>query len=97
MKNKDKQEALVEVQENVLPETSKVAIEQAEKPKLAPNHFIVRNKENKDVYIQITQGAFEQLKEFWEIVEDEKEIEKGISTLIGVDNTGYISKDCSTC
>lgn len=97
MKNKDKQETLVDVQENVLPETSKVAIEKAEKPKLAPNHFIVRNKENKDVYIQITQGAFEQLKEFWEIVEDEKEIEKGISTLIGVDNTGYISKDCSTC
>ena len=40
MKNKDKQETLVEVQENVLHEPAKVAIEQAEMPKLAPNHFI---------------------------------------------------------
>lgn len=78
---------------------NEIHAEQVQKPKptLAHNHFIARNKENKEVYIQITEGAFSQLQEFWERVEDEKEIEKAISTLIGVDNTGYVTSDCTSC
>lgn len=69
------------------------------KVKLAPNHFLVRNKADKTQYIQITEAAFNPLEEYWEKVTDEKEIEAGLKTLTGfaVSANYNTSGNCINC